>query len=90
MWPVVTMKRLLDTGADDARDDHEPTRHKSSDDTVDDTVPMAQEPSSGFWCETFKPRSNPAMLTEAEKAVKRAKLKEERRVAKRASATPNG
>ena len=28
------------------------------------------------------------MLTEAEKAVKRAKLQEERRVAKRASATP--
>ena len=41
------MKRLQDTGADDARDDHEPTRHKSSDDTADDTVPMAQEPSSG-------------------------------------------
>ena len=43
MWPVATTKRLLDTGADDARDDHESKRHKSS----DDTVPMAQEPSSG-------------------------------------------
>ena len=41
MWSVATPKRLLDTGADDARDDHESKRRK------DDTVPMAQEPSSG-------------------------------------------
>ena len=43
MWPVASTKRLVDTGADDARDDHESKRHKNS----DDTVPMAQEPSSG-------------------------------------------
>ena len=44
MWPVASTKRLVDTGAaDDARDDHEPKGHKSS----DDTVPIAQEPSSG-------------------------------------------
>ena len=43
MWPVATTKRLLDTGADNARDDHESKRHKKS----DDTVPMAEEPSSG-------------------------------------------
>ena len=43
MWPVATTKRLLDTNADDARVDHESKQHKSS----DDTVPMAQEPSSG-------------------------------------------
>ena len=43
MWSVATTKRLVDTGADDARDDHESKRHNSS----DDTVPMAQEPSSG-------------------------------------------
>ena len=42
MWPVASTKRLLDTGTDDARDDHESKRHKNS----DDTVPMAQEPSS--------------------------------------------
>ena len=34
---------MLLTDADDARDDHESKRHKKS----DDTVPMAQEPSSG-------------------------------------------
>ena len=43
MWLVASTKRLLDTGADDARDDHESKRHKNS----DDTVPMAQEHSSG-------------------------------------------
>ena len=43
MWPVASTKRHLDTGADDARDDHESKRHKNS----DNTVPMAQEPSSG-------------------------------------------
>ena len=43
MSPVASTKRLLDTGADDARDDNESKRHKNS----DDTVPMAQVPSSG-------------------------------------------
>ena len=43
MWPVASTKRLLDTGEDDVHDDHESKRHKIS----DDTLPMAQEPSSG-------------------------------------------
>ena len=53
MWPVATTKRLLETGADDARDDHESKRHKDSQDNArrppanDDTMSMAQEPSSG-------------------------------------------
>ena len=55
MWPVATTKRLLDTGADDARDDDESKRHTSS----DDTMPVAQEPSSGSGVKPFKPRSNP-------------------------------
>ena len=66
MWSVATTKRLLDTGADDARDDHESNRHKSS----DDTVPMAQEPSSGSGVK----RSNLEVIrradVEADKAVK--------------------
>ena len=84
MWPVAITKRLLDTGADDARDDHESKRRKSS----DDTVPMAQEHSSGSGVK----RSNLEVIrradAEAEKALKRAKVLEERRAAKRASATP--
>ena len=77
VWLVATTKRLLDTGADDARDDHESKRHKSSDDTVRSGVK----------------RSNLDAIrradAEAEKALKRAKvLGEERRAAKRASATP--
>ena len=84
MWPVATTKRLLDTGADDARDDDESKRHKTS----DDTVPMAQEPSS----QSDVKRSNLEAIrradAEAEKALKRAKLQEERRAAKRASAAP--
>ena len=43
MWPVASTERLLDTGAGDARDDHESKRHENS----DETLPMAQEPSSG-------------------------------------------
>ena len=55
MWPVASTKRLLDTGADDARGDHESKRHKNS----DDTVPMAQEPSSGSGVKRSNLRSNP-------------------------------
>ena len=53
MWLVATTKRVLDTGADDARDYHDLKRHIDSQDSArkvaanDDTVPMAQEPSSG-------------------------------------------
>ena len=44
---------VCDDEADDTRDDHESKRHKDSQDSArrlaasDDTVPMAQEPSSG-------------------------------------------
>ena len=84
MWPVATTKRLLDTGADDPRDDHESKRHMSS----DDTVPMAQEPSSGSGVKRSNFEAIRSADAEAEKAVKRAKMLEERRAAKRASATP--
>ena len=82
MWPVASTKRLLDTGADDARDDHESKRHKNS----DDTVPMAQEPSSGSGVNNVEAIRRAD--AEGEKASKRAKVLEERRAAKRASATP--
>ena len=84
MWPVATTKRLLDTGADDARDDHESKRHKSS----DDTVPMAQEPSSGSGVKRSNLEAIRRADAEAEEALKRTRLLEERRAAKRASATP--
>ena len=84
MWPVASTKRLLDTGADDARDDHESKRHTHS----DDTVPMAQEPSSGSGVKRSNLEAIRRADAEAEKALKRAKVLEERRAAKRASATP--
>ena len=77
-------KRLLDTGADDAHDDHESERHTSA----DDTVQMAQEPSSGSGVKRSNLEAIRHAEAEAEKAVKRAKMLEERRAAKRASATP--
>ena len=84
MWSVATTKRLLETGADDARDDHESNRHKSS----DDTVPMAQEPSSGSGVKRSNLEAIRRADAEVEKALKRAKVLEECRAAKRASATP--
>ena len=78
MWPVASTKRLLDTGADDARNDHESKRHKNS----DNTVSMAQEPSSGSGVK----RSNLEAIwradAAAEKDLKRTKVLEDR------SATP--
>ena len=84
MWPVATTKRLLDTGADDARDDHESIRHQNT----DDTVPMAQEPSSGSGVKRSNIEAIRRADAEAEKGLKRAKVLEERRAAKRASASP--
>ena len=84
MWPVASTKRLLDTGEDDARDGHESKRHKNS----DDTVPTAQEPSSGSGVKRSNLEAIRRADAEAEKALKRAKVLEERRAAKRASATP--
>ena len=84
MWPVATTKRLLDTGADHARDDHESKRHKSS----DDTVPKAQELSSGSGVKRSNLEAIRRADAEAERALKRAKVLEERRAAKRASAIP--
>ena len=84
MWLDATTKRLLDAGADDARDDHESKRHKS----FDDTVPKAQELSSGSGVKRSNLEAIRRADAEAEKALKRAKVLEERRAAKRQSATP--
>ena len=84
MWSVATTKRLLETVADDPRDDHESKRHKSS----DDTVPMAQELSSGSGVKRSNLEAIRRADVEAEKAVKRAKMLEERRAVKRATAIP--
>ena len=94
MWPVGTTKRLLDTGADDARDDHESKRHKDSQDSArklaasDDAVPLAQDPSSRSGVKRSNIEAIGRADAEAEKALKRARLLEERRAAKKASARP--
>ena len=82
MWPIVSTKRLLDTGADDARNEHEAKRHK------DDALPMEQEPPPRPGAKRPNVEAIRRADAEAEKAVKRAKMLEERRAAKRASATP--
>ena len=84
MWPVATTKRVLDIGADDERDDHESKRHKNS----DDIVPMAQEPSSGSGVKRSNFEAIRRADAEAKKTLKRAKVLEERRAAKRETATP--
>ena len=58
-----------------------------SDKSSDNTVPMAQEPSSGSGVNRSNLEAIRRADTEAEKARKRATLQEERRAAKRASAT---
>ena len=94
MWPVATTKRLLDTGADEAREDHESKRHTDSQDSLrrtaanDDTVPMAQEPSSGSGVKRSNIEAIRRADAEAEKALKPARLLKDRRAAKKASATP--
>ena len=80
MWPVATTKRLLDTGADEAREDHESKRHTDSQDSLrrtaanDDTVPMAQEPSSGSCVKRSNIEAIRRADAEAEKALKPARL----------------
>ena len=81
MWPVATTKRFLDTCADDARGDHETKRRK------DDATPMVQEPKSGFGVKCSHIEAIRRADAEAENALKRARLLDERRAAKRASAT---
>ena len=80
-WPVATTKRLLDTTAEDARDDHLSKRHKSS----FGTVSMPQVLSSGSGVKRSNLEAIRRADAEAEKALKRAKLEEERRASKRAS-----
>ena len=80
MWPFATTKSLLDTGADDAREDQEAKRRK------DDATPKVQEPSSGSGVKRSNIESIRRADAEAAKARKRARLLEERRAAKRASA----
>ena len=76
------MKRPLDTGAGDARGDHEAKRHQ------DDATPMVQEPSSGSGVKRSNIEAIRRADAEAEEALKRVRLLDERRVAKRASAAP--
>ena len=52
------------------------------------TLPMAQEPSSGSGVKRSNLEAICRADAEAEKALKRVKVLEERRAAKRASATP--
>ena len=82
MWPVATTKRLLNTGANDARGDHEAKRRK------DDATPTVQEPSSGSGVKRSNIEAVRRADAEADRALKRARLLDERRAAKRASATP--
>ena len=82
MCPVATTKRLLDTGTDGARGENEAMRRK------DDTVPMVQERSSGSGVKRSNLEAIRRADAEAEKALKRAKVLEEQRAAKQASATP--
>ena len=83
MWPVASTKRLLDTGADDARDDTSQNNTKTL-----TTLPMAPEPSSGSGVKRSNVEAIRRADAEAEKALKRAKVLEERRAAKRQPATP--
>ena len=91
MWPVATTKRLLDIGADDARDDHESKRQKDSQYSArklasnDDTLPMAQELSSGSGLKRSNIEAIRRADAEAQNALKRARLLEERRAAERAT-----
>ena len=82
MWTAASTKRFLDTGSDDARDDHEAKRRKG------DSVPMEQEPSSSSGVKRLDTEAIRRADAEAEKALKRARLLDERREARRASATP--
>ena len=83
MSTVSSTKRLLDTGANDVRDDYESKRHKTS----DDLVSMAKEPSSGSGMKRSNFDSLRRADAEAEKALTFARVLEERRAAKRESAT---
>ena len=75
MWPVAMTKRHLDTGADDAR-------------RKNDATPTVQEPSSSSEVKRSNTEAIHRSDAEAEKALNSARLLEERRAAKRASATP--
>ena len=93
MWPVVTTKRLLHAGADDARDDHESKRHRDSQDSArrlpanDDTVPMAQELSSGSGVKRSNIEAIRRADAEAEEALNVHDCSRKRRAAKKPSAT---
>ena len=84
MWSVTATKRLLDTGTDDARVDHESKCQKS----VESLEQQEHSSSSGMKRSTADVEAMRRADAEAEKALKRARMLEERRPAKRASATP--
>ena len=88
MWPATTTKRLLDTGADDARaglaKDHGAKRQRHEQER-----PVHQEPSFGSVVKRSLADDEATRRAdaEAEKALTRARVLQERRAAKRASAT---
>ena len=88
MWPATTTKRLLDTGTDDARaglaKDHGAKRQRHEQER-----PVHQEPSSGSVVKRSLADDEATRRAdaEAEKALTRARVLQERRAAKRASAT---
>ena len=73
-WTLVQMTHVMTTSQSDTK-------------TLT-TLPMAQEPSSGSGVKRSNLEAIRRADAEAEKALKRAKVLEERRAAKRASATP--
>ena len=84
IWSVTATKRLLDIGTDDVRVDHESKRQKS-DETLGQKEPSS---SSGIKRSTADVEAMRRADAEAEKALKRARMLERRRAAKRTSATP--
>ena len=64
------------------------TTSQSDTKSSDDTLPMAQEPSSGSGVKRSNIEAIRRADAEAQKALKRAKVLEEGSAAKRASATP--
>ena len=87
MWPVAMTKRNFSTLVQMT---HATTRSQKRHKSSGDTVPMAQEPSSGSGVKRSNLEAIRRADAEAEKAVKRANMLEERRAAKRASAAPMG
>ena len=83
MWSVTATKRFLDTGTDDVRVDHE-SRQKCAETHEQEE----SSSSSGIKRASADVEAMRRAGAEAERLFKRARMLEERRAAKRASATP--